>query len=202
MLPVLALLVLAGLVYLWRRPSGFGAGLLAGFIIFGAIALHQLALNGLLQLDVEILKARVASLAVRGRGLQGEHATFFGRVRAAGRWGRGWRGREPAGRGGGARGVWFFCRARACPCRAKGATWREDTRLLGHTRLFKSDLLNPQKTENYSRRRALLGRASRKNLSRRTSWRSICASSAAWLKSSELPAASSPLAMNSLTMRW
>jgi O-antigen/teichoic acid export membrane protein len=36
----------------------------AWLAFFAAIALHQLALNGLLQLDVEILKSRVASLAI------------------------------------------------------------------------------------------------------------------------------------------
>lgn len=41
----------------------------AWLAFFLAIALHQLALNGLLQLDVELLKSRVASLAMAGGAL-------------------------------------------------------------------------------------------------------------------------------------
>jgi O-antigen/teichoic acid export membrane protein len=57
-------MALVALAFVGLGRSGGGTRTAAWLAFFGAIALHQLALNGLLQLDVEILKARVASLAL------------------------------------------------------------------------------------------------------------------------------------------
>ena len=54
----------AGLVFVGFGRAGSTIAARAWLAFFFGIALHQLALNGLLQLDVELLKSRVASLAL------------------------------------------------------------------------------------------------------------------------------------------
>jgi O-antigen/teichoic acid export membrane protein len=57
-------MAMVGLAFVGFGRAGETVAARTWLAFFGAIALYQLALNGLLQLDVEILKARVASLAI------------------------------------------------------------------------------------------------------------------------------------------
>jgi len=58
-----------GLMFVGFGRGGSAISRGAWITFFVAIAMHQLALNGLLQLDVEILKSRVASLAMESGAL-------------------------------------------------------------------------------------------------------------------------------------
>lgn len=59
-----AVMACVGLAFVGFGRGGTNISSRAWLAFFFAIALHQLALNGLLQLDVELLKSRVASIAM------------------------------------------------------------------------------------------------------------------------------------------
>jgi O-antigen/teichoic acid export membrane protein len=59
-----SIMAIVGLAFVGFGRAGKAIAPRAWLAFFAAIALYQLALNGLLQLDVEILKSRVAALAI------------------------------------------------------------------------------------------------------------------------------------------